>query len=219
MTVSDAYARYRIPSNLQDHQLRVAALAAIIAGNWTGPAIDQPSLVTACLLHDMANIIKFDFTNSLMDPAEHGRLGYWKTVQHETVERYGNDVHAGTLTICRELGAPDAVCRIVSAIEWNDTEKVLDGGEYETAIGIYSDMRVGPHGILSLADRLSDLRTRNTKHDPAWLIPAQARLEQTIRGSVSRDPGSVTDQDLEARFSSLLTRSVSGAGAVCLRSS
>lgn len=57
-TISEIYDDYRIVINLQEHQRRVAAVARIIADNFSGE-LDRTGVVEAALLHDMGNILKF----------------------------------------------------------------------------------------------------------------------------------------------------------------
>ncbi len=56
--ISEIYEEYKIMPNLREHQLRVAAVAAQICDNFNKP-LNKKEIITACLLHDMGNIIKF----------------------------------------------------------------------------------------------------------------------------------------------------------------
>ncbi|USN54769.1 MAG: HD domain-containing protein [Candidatus Peribacteria bacterium] len=58
-SIQDIYTQYQIPPSLQEHMLRVAAVAEQICLH-SSQEIDHATIVTAALLHDMGNIIKFN---------------------------------------------------------------------------------------------------------------------------------------------------------------
>jgi hypothetical protein len=45
MNPSKIYNQYGIPLNLQEHMLRVGALASILLDHWIGPTVDRKSVV------------------------------------------------------------------------------------------------------------------------------------------------------------------------------
>src|SRR6266542_93670 len=104
MNVKEAYEKYTIPHNLQKHMLRVAALSQVITENWTGPAIDKTTILFTCLFHDMANIMKFDFSKPSLFEEEEPKVEYWKHVKEMFIEKYGSDLHKATQDIGREIG-------------------------------------------------------------------------------------------------------------------
>ena len=101
-TPRELYAQYRIMPKLQLHQLRVTAVAQTICKVFA-ERVDERTVVTACLFHDMGNIIKFDLTK-FPDFLEPEGLEHWSQVKKEFEEKYGFDQHAATLMIARELG-------------------------------------------------------------------------------------------------------------------
>jgi hypothetical protein len=99
MKILDIYKDYQIPDNLQLHQLRVAGVAKLTFDNWLSEKPDINLITSVCLLHDMGNIIKFDFekfpqlvegdiehwrlfrsslSRSMATAQITGRLKYWK---------------------------------------------------------------------------------------------------------------------------------------------
>jgi len=60
MTIQQIYDHYDIMPSLQLHMLRVTAVAAMIVESFNQP-LDKNNIIKACLLHDMGNIVKFDF--------------------------------------------------------------------------------------------------------------------------------------------------------------
>jgi len=55
MKVNKIYEDYMVPSNLQKHMLRVAALAEILLEKWVSNNVDKISVINACIFHDIAN--------------------------------------------------------------------------------------------------------------------------------------------------------------------
>ena len=60
-SINKIYTQFRIPPNLQQHMFRVASVAKIICNNWTGKELNQNDIVCVCLIHDLGNIVKYDF--------------------------------------------------------------------------------------------------------------------------------------------------------------
>src|SRR5437588_9728526 len=61
--ILEVYRKYSIPTNLQLHMLRAAAIGKLITDHWNyqhGPAIDVSVIIKTLLLHDMGNIVKID---------------------------------------------------------------------------------------------------------------------------------------------------------------
>jgi len=79
MNIIQVYAKYQIMPELARHQLRVAGVAQTIV-QACQERLDEDSIVTACLLHDMGNILKFDLTRfpEFLQPEG---LDYWQQVQ------------------------------------------------------------------------------------------------------------------------------------------
>src|SRR3989344_2472976 len=102
MKITEIYEKYKIPPNLQLHQLRVAGVASIICDNFDKP-LDKGSIITTCLLHDMGNILKFNF--DIFPEEFYGKQGraYWEKVKQEFKEKYGEDEHKATHAIAEEL--------------------------------------------------------------------------------------------------------------------
>lgn len=204
MTVKEVYEKYWIPPNLQKHMLRVAAVAHILAENWKEKNLDKKSITYACLFHDMANIIKFDFTKPSIFKEEEGQKDHWKKIQSEVMEKYGPNIHEATLTIAKEVGCPSQVLDLIAKLEWDNTIQVIERRDFESAITIYSDMRIGPFGILPLQDRLSNLKTRNSTYDFDKLQSATNLLENTLQQHIMIQLNSITDTQINKRFEELL---------------
>lgn len=204
MNVQQIYNQYLIPPNLQKHMLRVAALSQILVKNWQGKNLDKDSIVLACVFHDMANIIKFHFDKAQLFKEEASQVDYWKEVQAETIKKYGNDVHLATFKICQEIGLPEKALTLIKNLNWNETLKILKQADFESAIPVYCDMRMGPHGIMPIKNRIDNLSTRTNSYDFNFLQKAAALLAETLQENISIHLNEITDQQIENRFNELL---------------
>ena len=150
--------------NLRLHMYRVAGVASVICDN-ISENIDRESIIAACLLHDMGNIIKFklDLFPTFLEPE--GR-DYWQNVQNEYFKKYGKDEHIATLDIAREIGVNDKVMNLLKNIGFTRAKENYESPDFDVKIAAYSDMRVEPHGVVSLEERLRDGRKRTRIHKP-----------------------------------------------------
>jgi len=212
-TVSDIYREYRIMPSLALHQLRVAAVAETVCDRCS-QAVDASTAVTACLFHDMGNIIKSELSYfpEFLEPEG---LTYWEGVKAEFIQKYGSNEHEATLAIADELGLPRAVRDVVEKIGFSKLEEVEQSGSTETMICEYADMRVGPLGVLSMADRLEEGRIRysNKKDkllfDPQFydrLSDALYRIEARLFSGASIRPEDITDSGIEPLIGALRSK-------------
>lgn len=208
MQVNEIYIQYNIPSNLQKHMLRVAALSQIIAENWINGKLDKISIVSACLFHDMANIIKFNFDKPLLFEEEKHRINYWKKIQRGVLQTYGTNIHKATLKICKEIGLSERVQMLINKLKWSNSLSIIKNQDFESAICIYCDMRIGPFGILSLQERLTNLQKRNTMFDFDFISSSAASLEKFIQRNISVSTDLITDNQLSKRFNGLMKVSI-----------
>jgi hypothetical protein len=156
--ILDIYKEYKLPENLQLHQLRVASVAKVLAESYKKESLPIDVIVKACLLHDMGNIVKFKL-EQFPDFFEPEGIDYWEKIQKEFIEKYGNDDHKATLAVVHDIGVSDEVSKYVDHIIGDRIEAITDP-IVGIVIGKYADVRVGPHGMLSLHDRLNDFRAR-----------------------------------------------------------
>jgi hypothetical protein len=171
--ITKIYEKYKIMPTLQEHQLRVAAVAKQICDNLTVP-VNEETVIKACLLHDMGNILKFDLTKfpEFLEPEG---ATFWEGVKKEYIHNFGNDEHDASIAIAKELPVSEEVLKNIDSIGFDKAEENKKGA-IETQACAYSDMRVGPYGIISLEERLDDLRKRY-----------QSRANYSLSKSMKRD--------------------------------
>ena len=189
--------------NLGQHQFRVASVAWIICDSISKP-LNKEGILTACLLHDMGNIIKFDL-NYFPQFLEPKGLEYWQQIKNEYIEKYGTNEHVATKKICEELGIGKLEIDYVDAIGFSHLKDTFEDGSLEKMICSYADHRVGPHGVLSVEERLADGKIRYSgrtdKHMNTWdwdvLAQALRGIEQKIFVYSSIQPESITNELVE----------------------
>ncbi len=194
--ITDIYKEYKILPNLQMHMLRVASVAFIICDNFSKD-LEKENIVRACLLHDMGNIIKFKL-DSLPNFLEPEGLDYWKDVQLEYIEKYGTDEYVAHGKIAKELGMSARVIELIQAISFLDAPANVGNNDFNRKIMEYSDERVGIYGVISLEDRLMDLRKRYTHHNTSSTIRdafeyALHDIEKQIFANCKIKPEDITD--------------------------
>ena len=203
-TVRDVYEQYKIMPNLQLHQLRVAAVGKYVCSTFRIP-IEEDVVVLTGLFHDMGNIIKSDFDAfpDMFKELQEKGIPYWKQVKSEFLNTYGDDEHAATVAIAKEIGLPSRVIAVMDGIGFHHIDEIIAETTYERKLAEYSDGRVGPYGVLSLRDRLDDskkrykdrLQKRHINADDHYLALAQSFdvLEKQIMNSADFQPHDLTD--------------------------
>lgn len=161
MKITEIYKKYKIPPQLQIHQLRVAAVAKHICDNLSIP-VDTNEVVSADLLHDMGNIIKFDLTlfPQFLEPEG---LEYWQTVKKTFMEEYGSDEHIATKKIAEEITDDIRVHDILRQIGASRLDFVNSSDEIEFKIANYADDRVSINGVITYVELIKERKMRNSK--------------------------------------------------------
>lgn len=208
-SISSIYSEYKIMPMLQLHQLRVAAVAKAICGSISMP-LNSESVIKVCLLHDMGNIIKSDLMY-FPDFVKPLGLEYWQQVKDEYIKKYGNEEHAATEKICKEIGLSDLEFEYLHAVGFSKAKEVMLTDSLEKKICCYADQRVGPHGVLSLEERLAEGKKRYAnKLNKAIasgrfdeLADALKEVQKQIFSHSSIKPESITDEVVQEYISEL----------------
>ena len=161
MNILEIYNKYHLPGNLQMHMLRVASCANLRIDNWNGPNLNKEAIIRVCLLPDMGNMVKIpeDFT----DDKEFIKIRKIYFV------KYGINDHEINLHIGRIEGLSDKEIVILDGKRSRKNEETLKSDSYEIKICAYGDQRVAPDGVVSLKERLEDVKIRyKDKPLSAW---------------------------------------------------
>jgi HD domain len=205
--IGDIYKQYQTMPNLQEHQLRVAAVAMQICDGFDLP-LDKNSLATACLLHDMGNIVKFRL-GAFPEMIKDQNIEYWESVQKEYIEKYGNDDYEANMAIISEIGVSKKVYDIADAVGFHNWCSVDNDGSWEHKIASYADSRVSPFGVLSLDDRLMDASKRYKDVDhftndyKDTLYDCVRDFEKQIFEHLKFSPSDITNDSIEPYINNL----------------
>jgi hypothetical protein len=176
---SDIYTEYKIMPTLQEHMLRVAAVAFLICDNFD-ETLPKDEMITACLLHDMGNIIKSVFEDFPEFVKPEG-IEYWEKVKNDFIEKYGNDTHIATEMIAKEIGISKQTFSFLQSIGFSNATKNETGNSFGNKICNYSDMRVGPYGVLSMESRIEEAHKRYLGKNRSIVSNNFEQLSQSLR--------------------------------------
>lgn len=210
MTIGEVYQRYEVMPNLAEHMFRVTAVAETIGHHLLSAPLPEGALpftqtdlddvVTACLLHDLGNMAKFklEYFPEFVEPQG---LAYWLKIQQRFWQNYGKNAHQATLQMLGELGVSGRVKELVDAVSFNKAKQNQTSPDYARKLCAYADMRVGPHGIVSLDGRFVDGNTRyapDGKVGPfTYAMSACLRnIERQLFAVIALQPEDITDQKI-----------------------
>ena len=209
MTAQEAYEKYQIMPTLQLHQLRVAAVSQLLC-NAIPNFENTKEVVTTCLLHDMGNIIKIDL-NYFPEFLKPEGLEYWQKVKDEYIKKYGQSEHHATKSIIAELVDSEIIKEYANQVGFSKLHKTEKDTSLAKKICAYSDMRVGPHGVISIKERVADGRKRyEGRKDKAIgsdtfevLANALNEVEKQIFEIVPIKPDDITDDLINMKINEL----------------
>jgi len=196
--ISEIYKTLGIPPNLQQHMLRVTSVALFIVKNWKGPELNPETLKTMLLLHDVGNIVRFDFEKHpefLGDEVK--RIDFWKKRQKENIVKYGTDDHEATVSMLNELGISEETKERIYQMGYWNVKEVKNSTDWYLKIALYADLRVGPFGILTLQERIDDIHTRIEKYKTKpELMGFSQELENQIQSNVCIPVSSIDNNSI-----------------------
>lgn len=176
--ITEIYKEYKIMPNLVKHQIRVAGVAMQICESFD-MGIDKESIIKACLLHDMGNIIKFKLDHF---PEWNEPLGtdYWQKIKDDFILKYGNDEHQASLNIAKELGVSTYICELINSVDSSHIEAIFKDSEFGKKICIYADNRVTPHGVVSAEEHSLEAHIRYKNHPHAFSEESRLFFNENI---------------------------------------
>jgi len=181
--------------------LRTAALANIIIRKWVGVNVDKDSIIKTCAIHDIAKPMNFDLVKQAQFGMSEKDIGKLKQLQKKLKTKYGDDEHRASALIAKDLGCNSNVIKFVNNLEWEYLPRLFKANDLDSLISIYCDMRIGPEGILTLQERLEELKKRTGRTN---YQENGARLETLITENVTLDLNQISNEQLNQKFENLL---------------
>jgi 5'-deoxynucleotidase YfbR-like HD superfamily hydrolase len=204
MQVNEVYRDYQTPKNLQEHMLRVAALASIILENWKGSNIDKDNIIKACIIHDIAKPMNFDLAKQAQFGMSEEDIEKLRQLQITIKTNFGDDEHRATIGIAKTIGCNANIIKYLDNLEWKYIPKLLEINDNNSLLPIYCDMRIGTKGILTLAERLEDLKNRTNSDEYEANVMNGNELEQLLFKNVNKDLNTITDENINQLFAKLI---------------
>ncbi len=181
LSIEKIYKKYKIMPSLQEHMIRVAAVASIICDNFK-ESLPKEEIITACLLHDMGNIIKskLEYFPEFIKPEG---IEYWQSVKNEYIKKYGDDEHKATIKIMHELGISVKIISLVGQIRFSSWCVHKDSDDMTMKVMAYSDARVDPYGVVSYKERMAEGKKRHQTNKTTFGgVSEEKRLELVACG-------------------------------------
>lgn len=210
MKITEIYSQYKIMPSLQLHMLRVSSVASIISDHME-MSVQKEDVLTACLLHDMGNILKFNL-DLFPDFLQPEGKDYWQKVKDSFESKYGADEHEATIQIAKEIGVEVRIVDLIDAFRFSEADENASSNDIERMICTYSDMRVEPRKVVSLDERLTDGKKRfklNKKHivEDADFFNAMAqslkKMEKAIFNATDITPEDITEEKVNLHIEKL----------------
>lgn len=198
MKVSEIYSQYHIPPNLRDHMFRVAKVAHYVFEHWKSTPLNKDILLTATLLHDIGSIVKFNLEKNpeFLGKDEVVRKEYWQEIQNDMIARYGNDDHASTSAILKELQISPIIIQMIDTLSFKYIENIVTSDDYHFKILAYADWRVDPFGVSPLVERIDEVLSRRSKYDEEYknIIRNKVKIiEEQIQNNTNIPLSSITN--------------------------
>jgi len=206
MLVNKIYQKYLIPINLQEHMLRVTAVGDIICEHVKTVKVDRNLIIKTLLLHDMGNIIKYDFSRTeLLAEEDKQRVKELKKNREEFIEKYGNDSDKATLAIMEELNLDKKIITLCENSHGEHSDQFTDSDDWERKIAYYCDMRIGLFGVKDLKSRFENLMKRNPNEKQKLKLYFQRclKIEKQIQKVVNIDLQSINDEMIDKTMEDL----------------
>jgi len=208
MLITEVYDQYQIHQGLREHMLRVAGVVAQIADSMDQP-IDRTVVISAALLHDMGNILKSSL-DRFQDMYEPEGVEYYRKVKEAFTDTYGADEDVATIAIVTELNICQPVVAIIESLGFARAQEIFEERNLEKMLVFYADMRVGPYAVLSLDERLEDIKERYQHkrgyddQEYARRVTLMKQIEQKLFSYSPIKPTEVTNQTVARYRSELL---------------
>lgn len=195
------YEKFVIPPNLQQHMLKVAVVTEYLKIHWIGVKINWDDIIKMALLHDLGNIVKFDFDKySFFIDNEYKNIEFWKNKQKESTKKYGSDDHKATKQMLEEIGFSNNLIEIILDKSFENSIKTANSDNWTTKILFYCDLRVLTDGVGTLDQRFEDIKKRLLKYserlDFPDLINACKDIEKQIQKNINIKINQITEESI-----------------------
>jgi hypothetical protein len=192
MTIQEIYDKFTINPGLREHMIRVAQFSNAVLRIWDGPYVDAELLTKCAMVHDLGNIVVF----KRWFGEETNNLRYWQQIQQNIIAKYGTDDHQVTKKMLQEIGAGSKIIDPILHKSSSKSPVIAASDDWFLKIFLYSDLRITPTGVASLAGKLKEMYARSDKHKNLTGIQvALEEIEQQLQVYATRDLKSISEGD------------------------
>jgi hypothetical protein len=202
MTISEVYSKFRIPPNLQEHMLRVCSIVEFISQHLNNKVtIDWKLVREITLLHDLGNIVKFDFEkHPEFLGKEEENVEYWKQTQKQIISQYGSNDHDVTKKMLEEVNLNKESIEIILNKSFGNSVSVSNSKSWPLKILYYADLRTLPFGVGNLEERINDIKSRmpqyTSRPDFEDLVSACKNVEKQIQENIDISVNEINDANV-----------------------
>ena len=201
-SIDSIYERFRIPKHLREHMLRAAAVGRLICEHWKGDGINEDDVVAVLLLHDLGNVVRFDFSNEKLVSlyAKESSVDELMEIREEAIRKYGDEDHEASDKMCRELGVSERILFLLNNKSFVQNREICASDDFDLKICAYADQRIGPLGVMGLMERLEEARVRGSKSllspDADLLIECALKIEKQVLDNTDLSAGDINDDSV-----------------------
>ena len=127
---------------------------------------------------------------------------YWEEIKQDFIKQYGDQEIMATLAILKELSIDNQIKEIIQSNDFSHICEIQGSDSIERKIVKYADLRVGPHGVLTLQERLDEASKRYGKWEDTK-SSCCFEIEKQIFSHSSLKPEDITDESIKDRLEKL----------------
>ncbi|MBP6993868.1 hypothetical protein KBB12_01345 [Candidatus Woesebacteria bacterium] len=174
---------------------------------------DRKFITTACLFHDIGNIIKFDFRPGKLLEIPEDEASQWLGVQQQFIEKYGSNENDAVNAIVGEVGLERDVQILLRQTGIEKVRYAIQTNDWSVKLTRIGDERISPRGVVSVRERYADILFRYTgrnhhlanKEENTERIELAIKLEAQIQQKCTIDLQKITDANIESYIENLKT--------------
>lgn len=204
--INSIYSKYAVPKNIQKHMFRVAGVCELICDK-VNPELSSKNLVAVSLIHDIANIIKADFSDktkiNLLEKEDKKKIDYLKSKQKEFWKKYGKDDNSANEKIAKELKASKRIIYLLENKSLIHLSTKVIKKDFELLIFFYADQRVSPKGVVSIKERIKEYIKRNHIKSPKklkkcfYFLEFSKKIEEILFAKMKMKPKDINDNSIK----------------------
>ncbi len=173
--------------------------------------IKKEDIVAAAFIHDLGNFVKMNFDGKtekeLFDKEDYDKIEFFKKMKEEFIKKYSPNDGVTNILIAKEIHAPKEVIYLLENKEIHRLPAEQWKNDFGLIIFFYADLRVSPHGVVSLNERLKEFQKRNKFDSTPEQIQRSkeftefaTRVEEYLFSYVKIKPQAITQEAIKKYY-------------------